>query len=172
MANTATGREPREKLVLDLLQDQWDSTKTYGITPSITYGWFNEDKSVPQVTVPQPEEGPVNGGQTGYASMSGDGSGPSQQIAGACIVHLWARSDDVSGANAAAGENPRNWLSYALEMLHKILDDNAVRPTNPSTGEQPVEYVSYGEPAPAHDTNRTPTVYHLVVPVNFGYGPT
>lgn len=171
MADTATGREPRERLVLDLMKT-WDATNTYGITPHIDYGHFDEDRSKPQVTVRQPEEGPVNGGQTGYASMSGDGSGPSQQIAGNCQVHLWAREADVTGANASAGQNPRNWLSYAVEEAHQILDDNASRPTNPSTGEQPVQYVSYGAAAPAHDTDRVKTVYHLVLPVNFGYGPT
>lgn len=170
--STATGREPRERLVRDLLAGNWDPANTFGITPHITYGWFDEDKTKPQVTIREPDEGPVDGGETGYASMSGDGSGPSQSIGGDCQVHLWAREADVSGANASAGENPRNWLSFAREQVYDVIRSNASRPTNPSTGNDPVNYISPGNAVPAHDRDRVKTVYHLVVPVNFGYGPT
>lgn len=170
--STATGNEPRERLIRDLLADAWTPGNSFGITPHITFGWFDEDKSKPQITVRQPEEGPVDGGETGYSSMSGDGSGPSQTIGGDCQVHLWARTSDVETANDAAGENPRNWLSYAKEEVYDIIRSNAVDPTNPSTGEEPVNFISPGETFPAHDDERTKTVYHLVIPVNFGYGPT
>lgn len=169
--STATNREPREELIVELLKNNWNAPDTFDLTPKISYGWFEEDQSKPQVTVPLPEEGPIDGGDTGYASMSGDGSGPSQQIGGESMVHLWARATDVTGATGS-GQNPRRWLSYAREMVYSIIRDNANQPSNPSSGNQPVNYVSCGEALPAHDADRSPTVFHLVVPVMFGYGPT
>jgi len=159
-------REPREDLVLELLRDQWDPSNTFGVTPDISFGWFREEASQPQVTVGQPEESPANGGETGYSHISADGD-PGQTIAGTIDVHVWSTPDRL-GAQNASTKNPRQYNERCCEEIQRIVGENASRPTNPDTGNQPVSFISYDGriPVPEPDFDDR---FHYTAPVAYGY---
>lgn len=165
-------REPREDLVLELLKANWDATNTFGVTPKLTFGQFDDSQNTPQVTVDQPEESPVDGGQTGYSSMKADGSGPSKTMGGSLLIHAFATAAQLKAQNADT-TNPRQYNERVLEEAERILDANAVNPTNPDTGAQPVNYLTFeGRGAPSVDDDRQPPVYHYPATAGYGYGPT
>ena len=157
--------ESPSTLVLDILQDGWTAGNTFGQTPDIHFGWFNEDSTVPQVTVGQPEESPVDGGTTGYNSITQDGS-PGQEVDGTVEVNVWARRGDMGSSTTT---NPRQYNYQATEEIQRLCEANANAPTNPDTGNQPVDHIAYLGRQPQPDTNRTPTVFRYIVPVGYGY---
>lgn len=168
-------RQPREELVLNLLQTGWDDSNTFGLTPSITYGWFDEDATNAQLTVGQPEESPVNGGQTGFSGITPDGSGPSQEFDGVVLCHAWTRNADLDAVpdSQSFGRHPRGYNAYVAEEVRRVIGNHESRPTDPRTGNEPVQYLSFGgsRPADEPDSGRTKPVWHLVIAVGYGYGP-
>lgn len=159
-------REAREKLVLDLLEDEWNASNTFGATPHISYGWFDESKTVPQVTIRQPEESPVDGGNTGYSHIGPDGD-PGQTIGGTVQVHVWSSSDRLDQAGASTS-NPREFNERCCEEVQRIVTANAASPTNPSTGAQPVSSIAYDGRDPVPEPDR-PNVFHYRALVRYGY---
>lgn len=159
-------REPRERLVLDLLQADWTAGNTFGLTPKLTFGWFNEDAGNAQVTVGQPEESPIDGGNTGYSHISADGT-PGQTVGGTIPVHVWSRTDDLGGAST---DNPRQYNERCCEEIKRIVGNHAASPTNPDTGNQPVDSLAYDGREPVPEPDRTPTVFHYKATVRYGYG--
>lgn len=157
-------REPREDLVLQLLQADWNKSNTFGQTPKITFGWFNEDAGNAQVTVAQPEESPIDAGDTGYSHISADGN-PGQTIGGTIQVHVWSRKEDLSGAST---DNPRQYNERCCEEIKRIAGANAVSPTNPDTGNQPVDSLAYDGRVPVPEPDR-PSVFHYRATVRYGY---
>lgn len=170
-------REPREQFVLDLLDDGWPADTPFGVTPHISYGGYDSDKDTPQVTVGQPEEGPTGGGETGYDGIDGAGGQPHQTIVGLVPVDLWASINDLDSATTS---NPREYLTGsadrstgtvtggAIEELYDIVEANASRPTNPKTGNVPLDVISHGQAAPVPEPD-TRGLYHYLVPINFVY---
>lgn len=159
-------REAREDLVLELLKDAWNASNTFGVTPKISFGWFREDVPQPQVTVGQPEESPVDGGETGYSHISADGN-PGQTIGGTVDVHVWSTPDKLE-AQGASTNNPRQYNERCCEEVQRIVGENASTPTNPSTGNEPVSSLAYDGrqpvPEPDHDDR-----YHYIATVQYGY---
>lgn len=158
-------REPREKLVLALLQEEWTPAHTFGLTPKITFGWFNEDVDTAQVTIRQPEESPVDGGETGYSHIR-VGDGPGQTIGGTIQVHVWARESDLEGAET---QNPREFNERCCEEIQRIAGEHASQPVNPRSGNQPVGFIAYDGREPIPEPDRTPTVFHYQAIVRYGY---
>lgn len=161
-------REPAEKLVLDLLTEYWDSGNSYGLTPKITYGWFNEAPDVPQVTVPQADESTANGGETGYSGIDPSTGDPTQTYSGTVTAHVWSRKDDL---DTAGTNNPRQYNGQAAEEIRRIAKDNANKPTNPKTGNTPVDTLAYLGKTPGPDEDDVPAVFHYVVTVGYTLGP-
>lgn len=159
-------REAREKLVLALLQQDWTPANTFDATPDISFGWFEEDKDRPQVTVGQPSENPVDGGRTGYSHITADGT-PGQTIGGTLYVHVWSSSSRLSQANAST-PNPREFNERACEEVQRIATAHAASPTNPSTGEQPVSSLAYAGREPVPEPDR-PEVQHYRAELRYGY---
>lgn len=169
-------REPREQLVLDLLQQNWQTDHPFGLTPKISYGWFNEDQETTQVTIGQPDEGPIGGGETGFDGIDTTGGSPHQTRGGTVEAHCWARHGDLGNATTS---NPREYLTGSaasdgtvsggvIEEIYDIAQANAVRPVNPVTGNTPVQLLSAGTAAPAPEPD-TRGLFHFVVPLNYIY---
>ena len=157
-------REAREKLVLALLQHDWTPANTFDLTPKITFGWFNEDYGA-QVTVGQPEESPVDGGQTGYSHIDPGGGGPGQTLDGTIEVHVWCHPDDLADAST---QNPREFTERCCEEIQRIATAHASTPTNPSTGAEPVSSLAYNGREAVPDPDR-PSLAHYRAEVRYGY---
>lgn len=82
-------------LILELLEDNWDSSNTSSITPKFGVGWYETEASSTQVIVAQhPDEYSL--GATGVDGLSGSGS-PNQRIRGLIFVEVFVEepvSDD------------------------------------------------------------------------------
>lgn len=170
-------REPREQLVVDLLSDGTagiQASNVFGLKPSVIYASRDEPDS-PHVTVEQPDEGPINGGQTGFSHMAGSGT-PGQTISGTVTVHAYADDRQLSSASTGSAAvyltgsaaNDGTVSGGVVEEIMRVLDDNRVRPSNPTTGNTPVELLSIGsffpgptdEPTQAHYVGTIFYIYH------------
>lgn len=159
-------REAREKLLLELLQAGWKKANTFDVTPHISFGWFDESKSTPQVTIGQPEESPTGGGNTGYSHIR-VGEGPGQSIIGTMPVHVWSTHERLSSAGATTS-NPREFNERCCEEVKRIVRANASTPTNPSTGAEPVSSIAYDGREPVPEPDR-PEVEHYATEVRYTY---
>lgn len=170
-------REPREQLVLDFLEDRWTAANTFGETPHISFGWFDDPPSKPYICVLQPEEGPIGGGETGFDGMDPNLGSPHQTIRGTVPVHVFATNRELDNAST---DNPREYLTGsasrtdgsvsggAIGEIYRIVRNNAVDPTNPKTGNTPVQLLSAGDAAPAPEEDET-GVFHYLAPINYIY---
>jgi len=159
-------RELREQLVLDLLQDKWTSGNTYSLTPNITFGSYDEKtRGTPLLAIDEAREGSAGGGLTGYDSIDASGGGPEQTRTGTVDCHVWTHLDDLGSATTA---HPREYNGGVTEEVRRIANDNATRPTNPRTGNQPVRYISPGEAESVPEPDEH-GLYHRVIPVNYAY---
>lgn len=159
-------RELREQLVLDLLQDAWTPANTAGVTPNITFGWYDQkEEGTPLLTVGESEESPSGGGATGYDSMDGAGGGPEQTMDGSVPVNVWTHRGDLDSASTSS---QREYNGLAVEEVARIVRANAVRPTNPRTGEQPVRLIGVGVAQAVPEPNEH-AVYRKQIPVPYRY---
>lgn len=156
-------REEREKLVLDLLKSEWVESNTYGLTPTISFGWFDEDHTNPQVTIPQPDEGPINGGNTGYSGQDPSTGGLHQTKTGSIDINLWAEYRDLDGAST---DHPRQYLAAVEAEIERIIIENGFNPTNPDTNENPVWALAPGDSTPVPEPDKS-TLFHKVQTVNY-----
>lgn len=141
------GRQPREYLVLHLLEANWDNSDTFGLTPDISFGWWNENKGQPQCLIQTPDEGPTDGGTTGYSAIDPGGGTPIQRIDGVITIHCWARSRDLGNAStdhaAQYLDGDTDGSNHGVtEEITDIIQTNASQPTDPTTGNQPVEVLA------------------------------
>lgn len=168
-------REAREKLVVDLLTDKWTSGNTFGETPSIIYG-RDEAPSKPFISVEQPDEGPIGGGETGYDGIDSTQGVPHQTISGTVPVHLFASDKELDNATTESGKvyltgtstSGNNVSGGAVDETQRIIRGNAVRPSNPKTGNTPVELLSAGAFTRVPEPDE-PGTYHYVGSVDYIY---
>lgn len=159
-------REPREVLVTHLLQDGWTAGNTYGQTPYISFGWFDDSKDRPQVTIDQAKEGPEFRGVTPFDGFAPNGSGDlSQTVTGVVQAHCWAEARKLGSATT---DNPRQYLGDAVEEINRIIDANQVKPTNPSTGNQPVRLLAAHQATPVSEPDHSAR-FHYRVTVSYLY---
>jgi hypothetical protein len=169
-------REPREQLVLDILRGNWDNTNTFGLTPKISYGWF-EGVDQPQVTIQQPSEGPINGGNTGYSAIDGSDGTLHQDISGSVDLHIWCAFDELDSTSAT---HPRQYITGdadrtdgsvnlgVLGEIERIVRENAYNPTNPETNNNPVWSMAPGDGNQAPEPDEQ-GLFHYIKPVQFVY---
>jgi hypothetical protein len=157
--------EAPETLVHDLLEDSWVASNTYDFKPDIHYGWFDDDGGNPQLTIGQPEDSTVSGGDTGYQSINQSGE-PGQEFAGTVDLNVWSRRSDMSGPSTG---NPRQYNYQVTEEIRRIIRNNADQPVNPRTGNTPVEVVAWLSREPFQETERRKVVFRYLVTVGFNY---
>lgn len=164
-------REPREQLVVDLLSDKWDSSNTHGLTPSVIYAEPDESPDTAYVAVEQYSQGPLGGGDTSYDGINGSDGGLHQTISGTVPVHLYADDTELSGASTGSAKvylTGEGSTGGAVDEVIRIIKDNAVSPTNPSTSNQPVDLFAPTSFSRVPEPNE-PTTAHYAGEVLFIY---
>jgi len=105
--------------IRDLLVANWDTANTIlDSVPSIHTGWFNGQRlNTPQVTVTDPNENILDGGNTGFSAIGGGSTGGRVKfIIGNLTVGTWAHQRMIDGVNAKA-------LSFDLsEEVRRIIN--------------------------------------------------
>lgn len=86
------------KLVIrDILRNGWDNTEipTDLADTDIHTGWYDDGRGFPQVGVSNRSERALNGGETGFSAIAGDGSGAIQDRTGVVLVTAFAGSREA-----------------------------------------------------------------------------
>jgi len=159
-------REPRDQLIVDLLTDSWVASNTFDLTPSIYYA-SRDDPDSPHVTVEPYDEGPTGGGEVPFSFMDGSGGGPGQTIVGNVTVHAYADSGELSGASTGspeayltgAGQSGGTVDGGVTDEIRRIIKANITNPTNPLTGNQPVELLAPSDFSPGPTDEETQAHY-------------
>lgn len=112
--------------IKNLIRDEWDET-IYDVgeqfVPSVHHGWVDSDGDYYEITVANPDESPVRGGETGYSGIDPTGAGPTQDIVGTVDVNCWADSTR-SGVNGVT-LNHRKAAFLMKAQVESILRDHA-----------------------------------------------
>ena len=119
-------RDAPEVVIKNLIRDAWDETvfdPGEQFVPSIHHGWVGRDSGDYEITVSNPDESPLRGGETGYSGMDGAGGGPTQDIGGTVDVNCWADAER-SGINGVS-LNHRKAAFLMKWQVEEILRDHA-----------------------------------------------
>lgn len=144
-------------LVRDLLRNNWDASNTaLSSAPKIHTGWYDDSSESPQVTVTNPDEGALGGGDTGYVATQGDGGGPVQERDGVLLVNGWA------GSRETTSQNPKKVAFDLREEIGRIIGANY-------SGVDHLNRLAVGTTRQLVDDDRTPAVYRYEVTVSYGY---
>lgn len=121
--------KPRAKKVRDLLYSNWNPSNVAGYDPSLatsdsdfvalTTNWERHGSHNPAITVTNFDGNAVDGGETGWTSVQGDGSGVNQTRSESGLVTLHVKDDSVDGVSYNGGNG--------AEALLKLLDDEVTR---------------------------------------------
>lgn len=165
-------RQPRDTLVRNLLREYWDPTVTFGVTPDISFGWYDDAKDQPQVCIRSSEEGPINGGQTGYSAINATGGSPNQSIDGVINTHVFVDFGHLNGASTdfprvlCVGDETNRGINGEIRS---IIRDNASSPEDPYTGNRPVNVISPGEAIEVPPEDPGTEEVHFRVSIGYGY---
>lgn len=171
-------REPPKQLVRDLLRDGMQASNSFGLKPTIKYGWFDDDPNTPHVYVREGDENTFGGGETGYAAMDGAGGSPHREVSGTVELHAFATFGHLSNASTGAPQEYL-WGSAAndgtvsggvVAEIERVIDDNAVRPANPTTGNTPVRLIAVASSTPVEESDDVGPTFHHVVDVDYILG--
>lgn len=147
--------EAIQKEIRDLLVANWDDTNTSNAAPTITTGWYDEKRELPQISLVMPNETPDNT-ITGFTGLAPSTGKPLQHIDGELYSHLW-----VTEPSSPDGTNVKIFMHEMRMEARRIINDN----WNSLDG---YEFISwFGNDEPIAETERTPTMYH--VPARVGY---
>lgn len=165
--------QPRDTLVLNLLQQNWNPANTFGLTPDISYGWYDESAGQPQLTIGSEDETPgPESGPTGYDTMTPLGEPPNQSFTGTIDIHCWGRNEDLSGASTGYAQQYFQGDGDNLgarEELRRIIRENGRAPVDPVTGNRPVNLIGPlgGREVPEDDPGSR--VIHYIEQIGYGY---
>lgn len=136
----------------------WKPANTSGVTPRIHQGWLDRGYDEPEVTITNPEESPVQGGETGYRGIDPAGGSPHQRIDGTVTVVCWS-SRERSNVNA------RQLTHEMKEEVRRLIQDDYDAPSS-----SVIDRLSYlnGQRRP-EDTEEEETLYRYDVLVGYGY---
>jgi hypothetical protein len=159
-------RDARDKLVRDILRDGWASSNTYGLTPTIIFGWYDDKPDdQPALTLRRQTELPFDGGQTGYAAFDPSGAGAIQRRTGVVRCHIWVETGDLGSAPT---DFPEPYAYEVVEEIKRITEANQDQPTNPDTGNQPVQGLAPGEDDVVPEPEKS-GVFHRFADVTYWY---
>jgi len=137
-------------LVRNLLRTEWDnSSLVISLSDTdIHTGWYDDGKGYPQVTVTNPEEGILAGGESGVTGIKGSGDGYVQHRNGTVLVNCWAgsRADyDAAGEVELQAQAMGDEVDDILyENIHALSGVDSITVTSRSrivdTDEEPSEY--------------------------------
>ena len=119
-------RDAPEVVVRNVLRSEWPAraANTEGVVPDVHHGWVNDGHDAPEVTISNPDESPIDGGDTGYRGFDPVTGKPTQGIAGTVDVNVWASRSRLDGVN------PRKYAYLCKEVIRRIITENADAPTS------------------------------------------
>ena len=119
-------RDAPEVVIKNLIRDAWNPALYAAdeqFVPEIHHGWVDPDGTKYEITVSNPDESPVRGGETGYSGIDPTGAGPTQDIDGTVEVNCWA-DRDREGTNFVS-LNHRKAAFLMKWQVEEILRDHA-----------------------------------------------
>lgn len=163
-----------EVVVKNLIRDAWDPAATLDVTPSVHHGWLESehaddaDPGLFEVTVSNPDESPVNGGDTGYSGIDPTGAGPTQRIGGTVEVRTWAQRGRVGTNGNGANANPRQLAYLFKSHVEDIVHDHA-QGTDAQGNPTDLSFLSPLGSVRRVDDDEEPVMYFYLVTVGYGY---
>lgn len=157
-------------IIKDLLVNNWNAGNTpLASDPSIHTGWYDFGSADPQVTVTNPDEFTVGGGETGHTGGTGDG-GVSQARAGTVLANCWSGTrEDMEGAGSGGSDvNPKDAAYQMAREVHRIMQANATGTTD-SNGKPQLNSLGADDVTRIVDTDRDPAVYRYEVTIRYTY---
>lgn len=105
--------------IRNLIRDEWATGDVVIPAPGalewqdFSTGWYDRGSGGQQITVSNPTEDVVEGGETGYTAGTGDG-GTANAVVGSCLVSCWPGTREECEGIGPNGEdvNPKS-LAYA-----------------------------------------------------------
>ena len=166
-------RDAPEVVVKNLIRDAWDATNTLDITPYVHHGWLESDLESDgdayfEVGVADPDESPVNGGQTGFSGIDGAGRGPTQEMGGEVLVRCFAQRGRVGKNGNGEGANPRQ-ASYLMRAEVERIIDAHYEARDADGNPTDLGFLSWGGARRDRDPDETPVLYWYECVANFGY---
>lgn len=109
-----------------LLSNEWDSDGTMGVDVRIHTGWYDYAAGGQQVTVTNPDENTIRGGETGITAMSGSGS-TTRVRRGVVLVNCWSGTrDECRGIGPDDSDmNPKGVAHDMATHTDNIIDDHS-----------------------------------------------
>lgn len=147
--------------VRDLLRANWDPANTSGITPAISTGWYDGASANTQVSVADPDDSEIGGGDTGLEGIQA-GGGHVQARSGFVRCHCWVHRDmeDVD----AAGVNPKTLAWQFRQEIFRIVLANVLTPGDPV-----MDNIAPGASTEVTDADEAPTLYRRIVNVVYAW---
>lgn len=144
-----------QKELRDLLDDNWKTDNTSGNQPTITTGWYDSERELPQISLVMPNEVPSNT-VTGFAALAPSTGRPLQHIDGELYAHIW-----VTEPSSPSDTNVKEYMDEIKMEARRIVNENWDQLTD-------YEFIAwFGNDEPLEETERQPTMYHI--PARIGY---
>jgi len=146
--------DPNDDLVSFLQSNVNGGNISVSFTPSDDIGHANYEgaNSYPQIAVVTNDPVIPGGGQTGYTSISSDGSGPNQATIATILVDCWGGPED-DDTYQRGSDHPADIAAELAEEVRRACHASA---TNPPSG---YDWLGARRRGDAHDTDRNPTHY-------------
>lgn len=168
-------RDAPEVVIRNVIRDDWTPGNVAGLQVdtdvAIHHGWLDVDYTLPEVTISNPEESPINGGATGYSGFKPDGSGPTQDISGTVEVNCWTTRTRLANAPNATVDNPRQAVYLMKHEVEEILRDHydATDANGAETDLRRLAYLGATRFVENADDADRATMYRYRVLVGYGY---
>lgn len=143
--------------VRDLLREAWDNDEVpVGLDdPDIHTGWYDDGRGFPQIGISNRTERTLNGGETGFSAIAGDGSGPIQDRTGTVLVTAFAGSKEA-------------YEQRGLERLQaEDMGDQIARIIGANYAPDAYLSLSVGPREDLIDTDASPTEYGVQLSVRY-----
>lgn len=155
-----------DKILYDLLRNNWDYTNTpYSSNPKFQTGWYDFGSSEPQVSVTDPEDSVVGGGDTEITAITGSG-GVVQRRVGMVLINCWSGTYEDSRSVGAG--NPKN-AAYQMAGEAKRIGLINATGTTKSDGSRQLESLAPGQVRRRREDGEDPIVFRYEVQMNFTY---
>lgn len=167
MSQTPT--DAPEVVVKNLIRDAWDPNRFEAgdeITPAVHHGWVDRENDTYEVTISNPQQFAIGGGETGYSGVSSDGE-VRQDWTGQVTANCWAARPwtGVDGGTM----NPRK-ATYLMAWQIKQIAKEHSNGTNAQGEQTDLETIAVTDArriSPSEDD--TPIVWRYMVRVGFTY---
>lgn len=144
---------------LSILKDNWNDANTeWGGTPRFASAWEEDDDfDTPHVVLPEPNENPLLGGDTGFTGIQGNGR-PMQRILGDINLFTVAH-----GNMNIDGKDPSHLSHQMSTEVRRIVSETYLEPV------EGVYWWSFFSRTGVADTVRRPTIYRQECLIRYCY---